>query len=387
MSALHPSLGVTRAINRNSSQFLVQRFTSPHVNCTAVRNQISPIYRPAWTKISKRTAAPSRVVTCSISRHSPPAVIAASQEASMLPDSREESISQACAAISANLPSQKGAKGKKKQAPSQSVPGFAGAGIKLSVEIPVADESEAAALQLASELISGLPSPWPTQFTVVSAFPGASSCPRQLTPSIKVVSLDSCLDEASESLLSSCIIIIGPKTSQLGDIEWLLSQWRGAVTILLNAEWSAVGGEEDAGVDPEYTAFVKSFNAVYCFMPLLIKAFVVSQQEGAVFRFATGGGTSGGSGSRSTSSGFQSSSSAVSQDTSNAGNNINNSTGPNPWRIFMRKGNTWEAVARMQHRPSSTDVEVSFYNASAASSPLTQGAKFLKGLVDKKKKK
>lgn len=133
------------------------------------------------------------------------------------------------------------------------------------------------------------------------------------------------------------------------------------MAILLNAEWAAVGGEDDAGVDPQHTAFVKSFESVYCFMPLLIKAFVVSTQEGAVFRFAGGNGKSG----------FQSSDGGGSA---------------SPWRIFMRQGNSWEAVARMQHRPSSTDVEVSFYNASAANSPLTQGAKFLKGLVHKKKK-
>ena len=56
-----------------------------------------------------------------------------------------------------------------------------------------------------------------------------------------------------------------------------------------------------------------------------------------------------------------------------------------PWKIFMRKGQGWEAVGRMQRRPSNEDVEDSFYNASAAKSPLTQGAKFLRGLTQKKK--
>lgn len=30
------------------------------------------------------------------------------------------------------------------------------------------------------------------------------------------------------------------------------------------------------------------------------------------------------------------------------------------------------------------EIEVAFYNASAANSPLTQGAKFIKGLMNKK---
>ena len=143
------------------------------------------------------------------------------------------------------------------------------------------------------------------------------------------------------------------------------------MAVLLNAEWCASGGEDDAGVPVQHTAFARSFNAVYCFQPLLIKAFVVTTQEGAVFRCAA-----------SKRKGFTSSS------TGGGGNSGNDSSSdPTAWRIFMMKGNEWEVVAQMAQRPSATDVEVSFYNASAANSPLTQGAKFFKGLINRNKKK
>jgi len=296
-----------------------------------------------------------RKVACAAGRQGSPNAV----ETSMLPDSRGKSISQACAAIAANLPSIKSQKSKKKTAPA-SAPGFAGCDTKkLSVEIPVADESLDASIQLAKDLISGLPSPWPNQFTYVVSNSSGSAQNAAAT----VVSLDACLQDDFGSGLGSCIIIVAPKISQVAAVEKLLGRWRGAVCILLNAEWAPLAAEDDLGtIDSVHTAFVRSFQVVYCFMPLLIKAFVVSTQEGAVFKCAGG----------NTKSGFRG---------SGAGGEV---TG-DPWRIFMRQNNNWEPVAQMQRRPSSTDVEVSFYNASAANSPLTQGAKFLKGLVNKKK--
>jgi hypothetical protein len=276
----------------------------------------------------------------------------------MLPDSREDAISQACAAIASHLPVVKSQKSKKKAAPA-SAPGFAGDTKKLSVEIPVADESQAAAMQLAKDVISALPSPWPSQFTYVVCSTNTAS---ETAFSSKTVSLAACLADETDSLLGSCIVIVAPKISQVAAVEQLMGRWLGSVCVLLNAEWAPLAAEEDLGsIDSVHTAFVRSFQVVYCFMPLLIKAFVVSTQEGAVFRYVGGNkktGFSSGDGGEETG---------------------------DPWRIFMRQNDSWEPVARMNRRPSSTDVEVSFYNASAANSPLTQGAKFLKGLVNKKK--
>ena len=263
-------------------------------------------------------------------------------------------MAQAAAAVAANLPV---ASGGKKAAKTAATAGFSGACKKLSVEIPVADESEAAALELAKELLAALPAPWPRQFTVVAC--ASAPTATAAAASLRVRSLASCLADDSDSL-GGCLLILAPRTAQIDEVERVLGAWRGPAAVLLNAEWSKDGGEEEAGVPPQHTAFARSFDAVYCFLPILIKAFVVSRQEGAVFRLSCGGGAGfgakGGSGS-----------------------------GTAPWRILVQQGRSWEAVARMARRPSSTDVEVSFYNASAANSPLTQGAKFLRGLAQQKK--
>jgi hypothetical protein len=338
----------------------VQAFTSPATNSAhPLSSGLHKRHDSASNsthKLAPRRQHPQSIsrcrVTCAAGRQG------SASEADMLPDSREEAISQACTAITANLPSIKSQKSKKKYNTPASAPGFAGETKKLSVEIPVADESQDAAMALAKDVVSGLPSPWPNQFTYVVC----SNNTNTALATANVVTLDACLQDESDSLLGSCIVIIAPKATQVAAVEQLMGRWRGSVCVLLNAEWAPMAAEEDLGsIDSVHTAFVRSFKAVYCFMPLLIKAFVVSTQEGAIFRFVGGNKKSG----------FSSDS--------------EEGAGADPWRIFMRQNNSWEPVARMQRRPSSTEVEVSFYNASAANSPLTKGAKFLKGLVNKQK--
>ena len=53
---------------------------------------------------------------------------------------------------------------------------------------------------------------------------------------------------------------------QLGGAEELLRKWRGRVVILLNPGWS-----EGQSVPSSHTAFVKSFEVVYCFQPIAIQ--------------------------------------------------------------------------------------------------------------------
>lgn len=53
---------------------------------------------------------------------------------------------------------------------------------------------------------------------------------------------------------------------QLGEAEELLRKWRGRVVILLNPEWA-----EGQSVPSNHTAFVKSFEVVYCFQPVAIQ--------------------------------------------------------------------------------------------------------------------
>jgi hypothetical protein len=100
------------------------------------------------------------------------------------PDSREEALAQACAALAAQLGPQakagakKGGKGKGAAAEAAALGGFAPAGKRLLVEIPVAEDGAAAAVGLAQELIAGLPPALRQQFTIVCP-DGAAACVHQ----------------------------------------------------------------------------------------------------------------------------------------------------------------------------------------------------------------
>lgn len=53
---------------------------------------------------------------------------------------------------------------------------------------------------------------------------------------------------------------------QLGEVEELLKKWRGRQVILLNPEWA-----EGQSVPSNHSAFMKSFEVVYCFQPIAIQ--------------------------------------------------------------------------------------------------------------------
>lgn len=193
--------------------------------------------------------------------------------------------------------------------------------------------------------------------------------------------------------------IVAPRIQDLPDLESLLSTWYGSTAILLNAEWAPYTSEDDSMTPPQHGAFVRSFETVYCFYPIAAKAFGVVTIEGAVFRMLTNNTTGGGGGgkkagtrkkqsSASRNAGFSSSTTKKSTVISTPAPNTTNSTNTtqmdwNMWRIFINRGGSegWEAIGRMPRRPSSIEVEVAFYNATASNSPLTKGAKFLKNLI------
>lgn len=122
---------------------------------------------------------------------------------------------------------------------------------------------------------------------------------------------------------------------QLQALEQILADWRGPAAILLNPEWGPDIAEESFDItlsSPQHVAFTRSFESVYCFFPIAIKAFVVTAQEGAVFKYNGGPGSKGGG--------------------AGAG-------GKAAWRILVRNKNEWEAVGLMQRRPSSSKI---FFN-------------------------
>ena len=54
-----------------------------------------------------------------------------------------------------------------------------------------------------------------------------------------------------------------------------------------------------------------------------------------------------------------------------------------PWAILQSVDGRWVQIGRQQRRPLADELELALYNAAAADSALTQGAKALRGLADK----
>ena len=283
-----------------------------------------------------RPTAPTERPTAAMS-----AAASSSTVSDGIPESREEAVQQAAAAIAAQL----GGGKRLKQGRGFSSPG----GRRLSVEVGEADTSSAATLQLAQDILAALPRKLAAQFTVVAADgAGARRAAGGSQPPAAVVSLQRCLEQ--RQVPSGCLLIAGAKQAQFAAMQQLLASWDGPAAVLLNPEWDPVEAPADQ------TDFVLSWDPAYCFQPLAMK-FLVIRQEGAIFRFAnTNASSSGGSGAAA------------------------------PWRVFLREKSSWVPVGRMAHRPSSSDVESCFAAASAAKSPLTQGAKMLHGLFERRDK-
>ena len=51
----------------------------------------------------------------------------------------------------------------------------------------------------------------------------------------------------------------------MADVQEMLFSWRGALAVTLNAEWDAAETEGDL------SAFLRAFEALYCFQPLAIQ--------------------------------------------------------------------------------------------------------------------
>ena len=315
-------------------------------------------------------------------------VAAARRAPSGIPETREEAIWQASEALKRCLPepergteigrtSRRSSRRRKgTMSPSTGVSsgssGFSGSRKRLSIEIPVRDESEEALLEVARDCLRELPQTWAKQFAVVTC---RSTRPPEgisaLFPNNTVLSLSQCL---SEDLPGGCVMLLGPSTSQASDLEFFMDRFRGPMAVMINPRWSedqAIAGLDASSAKRQ--SILDSFETVYCFMPIMIKAFVFNAQEGALFRFVAR--QMDGGDAETSVPGFASDEST--------GKDAN-SDEASLWRIFVRKKNSWEAIARMPRRPSSTDIEVAFYNAAAAESPLTAAAKFLKNVTKKK---
>jgi hypothetical protein len=198
-------------------------------------------------------------------------------------------VAQACAALTAQLSaspskptgaalgSRKKGRGKADGGSSAAAGGFSAAGKRLSIEIPVMDDSPAGAVQLAQELLAGLPPALRRQFTVVSTGAGAAAAAGFGAAGgggAPVVSLEQCV--ASRRVLPGCVLLAGPSAAQMVSVAAALSLWSGPAAVVLNPGWAAAAADEPegggGGMAPGDLAFARSFLPIYVFMPVALKA-------------------------------------------------------------------------------------------------------------------
>jgi len=115
-------------------------------------------------------------------------------------------VSQAATAIAGQLNTGSGKGGK----------GFSGAGgRKLTVDVPVIEETNEAMLQLAQDIVAALPKNLRQLFTIVSCAEdgSAGSSSGSSKGGVRVVSLQQCV--ASGTDLEGCLLIAGPSSAQV----------------------------------------------------------------------------------------------------------------------------------------------------------------------------
>lgn len=255
--------------------------------------------------------------------------------ASEVPESREQSISQAAIALQGQLPKEK--KGKARSTKSGSLK-------KLAIDIPVADQSPQAAVELVRDLLACLSRSEADAFTII--FGDSAAAEIASGPNGLVGNTSMSMSQILDGKLAGPLLICGVQDQQVTNVQEMLFSWHGRLATLINAEWD----EEQS--DADLASFVKSWEYIYCFGPLEIQGFF-SKREGCIFKYTKRGSPSS-----------------------------------SKWSILTREdGKTWKVVGRQQRRPSAGEMELAFYNAAASNSPITKGVKFVKDIADKGFKK
>jgi hypothetical protein len=219
-----------------------------------------------------------------------------------IPDSKEQALQQAASALEERLSSTFSSL-KKKGKSSLAKLGFSSSSNKLllSLEIPVLDDSLSSTVQLAKEIIAALPA--------------------QMRKASGVL-------ESATSTVPDCSVLFVPASLQGAAIDVS----GAAAVVYVNPPPPSSGNDNSPDIE-----------TVYCFMPVAIKASLITVKQGAVFK-------------------------------------------PSPasqFRVYMDEGKKegWKQVGMMKERPMNSDIEVVFYNATAANSPLTKAAKALKDVL------
>ncbi|PNW79845.1 hypothetical protein CHLRE_08g369000v5 [Chlamydomonas reinhardtii] len=238
---------------------------------------------------------------------------------------------------------------------------------RFGIEIPVADGSAQAAIDLTTTILnttaarlkqrpggaSVAAAAGPSNWTVVHAREDAlrlatSSARGKAGPQPQVLGLRQACQQPQ---LAGLLVVVEPQLDDVALVEQLLDEvWAGPAALVINPGWGQQGA---APVPAEYARAVDSISVVYSFLPCAIQG-LLGPKEGAVLRTVDAGG--GGAAGR-----------------------------PAPWRILLKQKEEFVQVGAMPRRPTSSDLELAYLNASAASSPITKTAKFLRGLIPGKK--
>jgi hypothetical protein len=234
---------------------------------------------------------------------------------------------------------------------------------RLAVELPVADDSDEALVEMTTGVLGGASA----SEECTAVFGSASACAAaKNTPGVmyECVSIDDAWSPADASVRSGLIALVGIPAERVAAAAKKCEAGAGRPVVCVNVEWEHDGdggltwgmNRQQAGIDNQtpdpVEAFANSFTVVYSFLPLSIQTTMFgSTTEGAVFKCVRGGAPAG-----------------------------------TPWRILVKENGAYEQVGAMQRRPQQTDLEAALYNSIAAKSPVNdavgKASGFLRGLMN-----
>lgn len=216
---------------------------------------------------------------------------------------------------------------------------------RLVVDVPVLQDGMNELIELADDLVDGLPEGWRSSIAYVLCDSVHAGIISVVSNAIierhgrdnALHSLGSVIQSLDENQggksLPKVLLFIKPTISDMEALERIVGRWKeDRIYILLNAEWSTGSGL--ANILNAHGEFAETFDSAYSFLPILIKAMMVQQLEGAVYRNAS----------------------------------VDDGSGK-PWKIFIMRNGGSEQIAQMSRRPSGEEVEASLYNALAVSPP------------------
>ena len=228
-------------------------------------------------------------------------------------------------------------RGKKKGKPVAAPKGFAPtAAPRCVIELPLADDTPAAAAALAVDLLASLPASLAGAAIVAfGSVDAALAASDSLTQPVCVVSDGDDDDDTPDVPPTAWLLLVAPPADADRAVRATLAAAKGRPVVLVNAPADVL-----ASPPPPYG---RGWTAAYVFQPIVIQGFLGATTSGTVLCAADARGA------------------------------------PPAWFILDSKNSL---IGRAQRRPTPTDLEDAFYNAAAVASPLTKGAAALKGIVD-----